>query len=319
MLLSVNDVTRIALPYIAGKDAGEATLTLSKEKQDEEMLSFYGTPAAVLANQWEMLCTSEDPLLRLQNKEKSFTGFKSFLRAHFWLWARPRNTMIFAAAFREKSWQCYGHELWDWIERIAALLDEVVAWDDELSQAQCTYVATIDGVDFASWEVKHPEKTQDPQFWTYKYNRCGFRYMIAVSVYQNKIIGVYGPFRGAYPEIDIFREFVKSKATNKLVIADKGNKDKLDANDKMILALPNPAEHKDLQKFKARALSRHETVNGRMKKYESLAKLWSHGMEKHGLAVRAIVATIQCRMDEGSELFPVFVEGLMTDDRIVSV
>jgi hypothetical protein len=34
-------------------------------------------------------------------------------------------------------------------------------------------------------------------------------------------------------------------------------------------------------------------------------------MDKHGTALRAVVATVQYKMDHGSELFPVMVEGLM--------
>jgi hypothetical protein len=66
-----------------------------------------------------------------------------------------------------------------------------------------------------------------------------------------------------------------------------------------------------LKKFKARALARHETVNGRIKQYKSMSNTWTNGMEKHGTALRAVAATVQYKMDHGSELFPVMVEGLM--------
>jgi hypothetical protein len=42
-----------------------------------------------------------------------------------------------------------------------------------------------------------------------------------------------------------------------------------------------------------------------------LANTWTHGMEKHGIAFRAVAAAVQYKMDNGAELFPVFAAGLM--------
>ena len=42
-----------------------------------------------------------------------------------------------------------------------------------------------------------------------------------------------------------------------------------------------------------------------------MTNMWTHGMEKHGVAMRAVAATVQYKLDEGNELFSVFVDGLM--------
>jgi hypothetical protein len=56
-------------------------------------------------------------------------------------------------------------------------------------------------------------------------------------------------------------------------------------------------------------------VNGLIKQYKSMAKsmanTWTHGMEKHGIAFRAVAAAVQYKMDNGAALFPVFAGGLM--------
>jgi hypothetical protein len=83
--------------------------------------------------------------------------------------------------------------------------------------------------------------SKDPAFC-----RCAYRYMIAVSVYKSKIVGIYGPYPGSYSELEIYQEHIKTK-----VKANKGNKDSLDR----MLALPNPVNNQDNKKFKACVLA----------------------------------------------------------------
>jgi hypothetical protein len=64
-------------------------------------------------------------------------------------------------------------------------------------------------------------------------------------------------------------------------VANKGSKD---SSDRM-LALPNPVNNRDNKKFKAHVLARHETVNGQIKHYNSMADMWKHGMDKHGIGI----------------------------------
>lgn len=192
----------------------------------------------------------------------------------------------------------------------------MIKWDERFDDPDSeTFILTMDGVDFKTWEKKHPSLSMDTKMCSHKFNSCAYRYMIAVSVYQSKIVGIYGPYPGGKSEIDIFREHIKTQVKQgKLVLADKGNKAKeCNSSDMAILALPNPVDNRDFAKFKCRSMARHETINGRIKHYKSMANTWTHGMEKHGIAARAVAVTVQYKMDHGSELFPVFVEGLMNN------
>jgi hypothetical protein len=95
-------------------------------------------------------------------------------------------------------------------------------------------------------------------FCSHKLNGCAYRYTIAVSVNWSKIVGIYGPYPGGYLEIESFQEHIKTKIKQGIyAVANKGNKD---SSDRM-LALPNPVDNQDNNKFKARVLARHETVN----------------------------------------------------------
>ena len=71
-----------------------------------------------------------------------------------------------------------------------------------------------------------------------------------------------------------------------------------------MLALPRQGlGGKDFRNFKSRVRCRHETFNGKLKKYTCLAQLFRHGMDKHGEAFRAICVTVQYEMDNGSPIF----------------
>jgi hypothetical protein len=66
--------------------------------------------------------------------------------------------------------------------------------------------------------------SKDPKFCSHKFKSCAFRYMIAVSVYQSKIIGIYKTYPGGYSEIEIFCDHIKTLfKQGKYVVADKGN------------------------------------------------------------------------------------------------
>jgi hypothetical protein len=311
MLLSANGVRHIALNYIRS-----SALKLNKQAQSEAVNEHFGAPPEVLAQEWEDLLEMEiaDETLQLTVKEKSVDGFKSFLRAHYWLWARPRNARDFSSHFGEKKWRCERDQLWNWIKRIALLCDIVITWDERFDDPESElFIVSIDGLDMAAWEKKHGTFNIDKAMKSHKHPGCAFRYIIAAAIYRSRIVGIYGPYPGGKSEIEIFREHIKNKVKQgKFVVADKGNKESVwNASDKAMLAIPNPVDNQDLAKFKARTLARHETVNGRIKAYKSMANRWEHGMEKHGIAMRAVAATVQYKMDNGSELFPVFAEGLM--------
>jgi hypothetical protein len=77
-----------------------------------------------------------------------------------------------------------------------------------------------------------------------------------------------------------------------------GQQSNKDSSDRM-LALPNLVNNQDNKKWHVWASDKH---------YNSMADTWKHGMDKHGIAIQA---TLQSKMGNESELFPVFVDGLM--------
>jgi hypothetical protein len=73
--------------------------------------------------------------------------------------ARPRNAHDFSSHFGEAKWKCERDQLWEWIERIALLAEKVIKWCKHFGDLDCkTDIITMDGVDFRSWEEKHPTR-----------------------------------------------------------------------------------------------------------------------------------------------------------------
>ena len=110
MVLSANGARHIGLTYVRS-----SALKLSKIEQNEAFNSHYGVYPDVAAQMWEDLCelVIAGKALKLTESEKSVRGFRSFLRAHCWLWARPRNARDFSSHFGEKKWVCERNQLWD--------------------------------------------------------------------------------------------------------------------------------------------------------------------------------------------------------------
>jgi hypothetical protein len=61
-----------------------------------EFHKHYGSSPLDVADMWYDLCYKENVLSK---KKKSEKGFKRFLAAHYYLWARPKNTAMFASWF----------------------------------------------------------------------------------------------------------------------------------------------------------------------------------------------------------------------------
>jgi hypothetical protein len=282
MFLSEDDTRKIGLDYVHSNAANS-----SLKRQNEAVVRHYGALAEVLAAQWNNLCGIDSLFIELTIKGKncqiqiisSSASLALDLAKKFYGLCLPL-------------WQA-NMEMWaSWtlgLEKLALLAEKVIRWDKGFDDPEReTHIISIDGADMMAWERKNAYLLKDPAFCFHKSNGCAYRYMIAVSVYWLKILGIYGPYPGSYSEIKIFQEHIKTKIKQgKYAVANKGNKD----SSIIMLALPIPVDNWDNKKFKACVLARHEMVNRQIKLYNSMADTWKHGMDKHVIAIRAVAAT----------------------------
>jgi hypothetical protein len=270
----------------------------------------YGSDPAVLARMWHDMgetIMSETGNTIISSNDKTEKGFKSFLIATHFIWAYPKNGEMLASRVGVGLRQVQGENLWRWVRMIASLKEKKFVWPTDVYNDPNgrIYIVSVDGVDFKVWEMKHPTMTIDKGGYSHKFNHGALKYEIAIDIYTSQVVWISGPHKAGTHDKTIFEEKgLQAKIPNgKKAITDRvyGSKAKPDAHEK--LALPNPCDAPLLANFKARVRSRHESFNGRLKFFRSLADTYHHDLKKHGHVFEAVAVTVQYQMDMGSQLF----------------
>ena len=281
---------------------------MSHANKVSEFKAHYASEPLVIASIWFDLCHTSIPEAHLQEKEKSEQGFKRFMIAHYYLWMYPKNVKNLKRRFNICLRYLQGSELWYWKRKIAALIKKVVVWSPELDSDETEIMAiSVDCVNFRAWEKKHPTLNKDPKFYDHKHNSCGFKYEIALRVYEPKFAWIKGPIRCGKGDREVFkedglREKMRSGHGNKMGIADGGYEGQEAIG---FLCLPNSTNPRGLQQLKSRALCRHESLNGRLVDFGILQQTFRHGMECHKVALEAVAVIVQYQMDNGAPIFDV--------------
>lgn len=154
---------------------------------------------------------------------------------------------------------------------------------------------SLDGVDF---EINEPIPF-DRKWFSHKFRGAGLRYEMGICIRSGHIIWINGPYPcGEYNDLQIARDiYVHLINKNELTLADKGYKDK------KYFIYPdnytNNRRHKEI-------MSRHETVNGRIKKFQVLFQKFRHPLYRHPLCVHAVVNLIQMSIEYENKLYSIF-------------
>jgi DDE superfamily endonuclease len=276
----------------------------NEKKLHQVFQQHYGSSPLDIADCWFDLCNYDKSVLT--PKEKSDRGFKHFLAAQHWLWARPKNADMFASRFGMSVDYVQGKRLWLWIQRIANLAKKKIVWDKAIASEDTeVFAISADGVDFKMWERQHPKYPIDTKAMSHKFKSCGAKYIIALSVFRPKCVFIGGPFRGGMGDLDMFRDsglMDKMKAQGKICIADRGFRSK-HVHERQHFSFPEAMDSKPLNNFKARARCRQETYNRRLKHFQCLSSTFTNGFGKHGIALRAVAVMVQYQMDNGSPIY----------------
>ena len=268
---------------------------------------YAGSDPAVFARMWHNM--GETILLKtgetiVSSKDKTEKGFKSFLIATHFLWAYPKNGEMLASRFGVGLRRVQGENLRRWVRMIASLKEKKFVWPEYNNPNGRIYIVSVDGVDFKVWEMKHPTMTLDKGLYSQKFNHGALKYEIAIDIYTSQVVWISGPHKAGVHDKTVFEMGLQAKIPQgKKAITDRvyGAKAKPDEHTK--LSLPNPCDDKVLANFKARVRSRHESFNGRLKFFRSLADTYHHDLKKHGHVFEAVAVTVQYQMDMGSKLF----------------
>ena len=306
-LLSPVEVMKMGLVYVGIGQEQQAKMSVQDNVDDFK--AHFGSTPLVIADIWHDLCHTTIEEAQLEEREKSEKGFKRYMIGHFFLWAHPKNIKLMKSRFDICERYLQGKELWYWPKKIRALKKKKIVWSSDLqSNDTATIALTVDGVNYRAWEKKHPTLNKDPAFYDHKHHSCGYKYEIAVMIYEPKIVWIKGPIRCGKGDRDVFREDgLKEKLEStpgKMGIADSGY-EMGEARDMGFLCLPNTMDTKELKHFKTRARCRHETLNGRLNNFKILQDTFRHGMECHGIALDTVAVITQYQMDNGAPIFDV--------------
>jgi hypothetical protein len=155
---------------------------------------------------------------------------------------------------------------------------------------------TIDGVDFKIFEPK----PFCSSWYSHKFRGPGIRYENGICIATGFIVSFNGPFKcGAWPDLKIFKSLLKTRlGCGEKVVADRGYK-----GDLRICHPDMGTTEQQIAMGQARA--RHETVNGRIKNWVSMSRVFRHSRDKHHLLFCSVIVIEQIKMMNGKPAFQV--------------
>lgn len=151
----------------------------------------------------------------------------------------------------------------------------------------------MDGTDF---RINEPTPFST-SWYSFKINQAGLRYEIGIGIYSDEINWISGPHKpGVKTDLMIFRSDLKNRLeSDEFVIADEIYKDR-NCIRKSFLA----GSHK---RKAERILSRHETLNGRLKRFGVLSQQFRHNLDKHSICFFAVANLTQIIIHYEEPLF----------------
>ena len=208
------------------------------------------------------------------------------------------------------------YRVWVWkiVGNISSLKPEIILWPaswgnpDSENNDQTIFIITVDGVHCRIEEPTHESFSENTKYYSHKFKSAALDYEIGVSIFEDKIVWVAGPYEAGKPDITIFRHKLKQKildsreasGVNHRAIGDKGYR-----GEREVLSVPSSQDTPRVRYFKSRALSRHETANARLKCFECLDETFRHGEAKHQQCFDSAAVIVQLQFENGSPLFRV--------------
>lgn len=165
-----------------------------------------------------------------------------------------------------------------------------VKWENRFKNAIYSHMfVTLDGTDF---RIREPTRFS-PKWFSHKFNAPGVRYEIGISIGAGDIVWASGGMPcGEWPDLQLAKDLYLHYAKNEVTLADKGYRFR------PYFKQPTNNREKTL-------LSRHETLNGRLKSFEILNSRFRNELHKHPMVFHACVNIIQISINEGEKLFDV--------------
>lgn len=141
---------------------------------------------------------------------------------------------------------------------------------------------SLDGTDFRICEPTPFSR----KWFSHKFQGPGIRYQLVVVTFFGRRRGF--PF-GEWPAIKIAKDLYLHYVANEITLADKGNRHV-------------PQFKQPTNSFEKRVLSRHETLNHRIKQFKALGERWRYSLRKHPKVFHAVINIVQISIDNGENM-----------------
>ena len=166
---------------------------------------------------------------------------------------------------------------------------------------------SLDGTDFQCTEKE--DFPVNKRWYSHKFNGPGLRYEIALSIKKGDIVWAYGGVRcGEYNDLSLARlRYIHKVDDNEKTIADSGYTDGAFFVNAPTRNVYNPSIH--WHYALKRIMSRHESVNERLKNYSVLREVYRRPIEEHPKIFMACVNLVQLAIDNGEKLSKLNIGG----------
>ena len=156
-----------------------------------------------------LLCTIQEDLQKSTIVDDGF-GVKltgNDIRLKFFLVSFHFLRKYLTKSDRQFIFNCSDHhtrdQVWDILRRIRCLKATKIIWPDDLG-GDDTQIMTVNGTHYAVEESNHPIWSQNKEYYSHKYNRAGINYRLGISIAENKLIWMNGPFKAVKYDVSIF-------------------------------------------------------------------------------------------------------------------
>lgn len=204
--------------------------------------------------------------------------------------------------------------VWEYVARISLLFPETVTFPDRWNNKETgdtrepIFIITVDGVHCPILEPTLRNFEENKPFFSHKFHRAALDYELGISIFTQQCVWVSGPYPAGTNDITVFRASLKGRmqeARDRNDVDYRALGDRGYRGERNYISIPSSHDEEEVRDFKGRALSRHETFNGRLKNFDALQQLFRHSIAKHNQCFRAGVVIVQTSLENGSPLFEV--------------
>jgi hypothetical protein len=157
---------------------------------------------------------------------------------------------------------------------------------------------SVDGTDCP---IREPSEFSG-RWYSHKFRGAGLRYELGVCIQTGHIVWVNGPYPcGSFPDLKIARhKLIHQLLPGEMFVADRGYRDG------GVHAMTPTGYNTPGERMKSIVRARHESVNGRLKKFKILSTPFRNKLDKHYMIFYLLTNAVQIEIECCTEMYDVY-------------